>query len=161
MAKLLHPHWGQVSEDPCAPRSVFAAPPPPRVAFRSALCQMSCLTANPQGYGLALGCGDASVAHSIPDKRRVLRGCLGLPAPGLRVPLAHVSFWEHRERRGCNRCFESQPSRSGYRSIYPTSVFSRTFLIFVDQTHQNRSPAGTQAACSPLLPMPPTTCSEL
>lgn len=74
MAKLLLAHWGQGSKEPCAPRSVFAAPPSPRVSFSSALCQMCCLIANPQGYGRVVGPGDRSVARCVNDKSRLRQG---------------------------------------------------------------------------------------
>lgn len=96
MAKPLHPHWGQVSKDPCAPRSVFAAPPSPRVSFCSALHQMCCLIANPQGYGLVVGCGDPFVAHCMYDKSRLMRG------------LPHSS-WPHSSWPHGSRPHGSQP----------------------------------------------------
>uniref|UniRef100_A0A663FKP3 Prickle planar cell polarity protein 2 n=3 Tax=Aquila chrysaetos chrysaetos TaxID=223781 RepID=A0A663FKP3_AQUCH len=69
MAKLLHPHRGQVSEDPRAPRSVFAAPPSPRVSFRS-------LTAGePERGQPCTTCGDQCPGFALHKWRKICLHC--------------------------------------------------------------------------------------
>lgn len=148
MATLLHPHRGQVSEDPCALRSAFAAPPSPRVSFCSALRQMCCLIAKPQGYGLVVGCGDPFVVSCIHEKSRLMRGLPHGSRP-------HGS-WPHWPT--CNRCFASQPGISGWKHTPQDCVSpaSRSCLWTksVLREEGNRSPAGTRAVSSLPLPMP-------
>lgn len=64
MAKLLQPHRGRVSEEPCALWSVCCSPSS-HGSFCSALRQMCCLIANPRDMGWLLAVGIAFSALYI------------------------------------------------------------------------------------------------